>query len=258
MNAMPVPTIAPEPTPASMSQGSRIVNTFIAPSKTFTDLQRDASWWAPWLLIAVFSVIFVYSMGRNVGFDQIARTELARSASQVEQFDKLPADQQAQQMRIRTAFTQYIAYGVPVVALIAWVVMAAVLMGAFNFGAGASVSFKVAFAIVVYGSLPGILHALLGTISLFAGGMSGSLDKEAFNVNNPLASNPAYFMDPSANKFVYGMATAVDVFMIWTIILMGIGFASNSKVKRGTAIGIVAGLYLFYKLVVSGLTAKFS
>src|SRR5450755_4779945 len=150
MNAMPVPAIAPEPKPGPLSQGSRIVNTFIAPSKTFTDLQRSASWWAPWLLIAVFSVIFIYGMGRNVGFDQIARTELARNASQTEQFDKLPADQQAQQMRIRTAFTQYIAYGVPVVALIAWVVMAAVLMGAFNFGVGASVSFKVAFAIVVY------------------------------------------------------------------------------------------------------------
>jgi hypothetical protein len=88
--------------------------------------------------------------------------------------------------------------------------------------------------------------------------MSGALDKEAFNVNNPVATNPAYFMDPSANKFVYGMATAFDVFMIWTIILMGIGFACNSKVKRGTAIGIVAGLYLFYKLVVSGLMARFS
>jgi hypothetical protein len=258
MNAMPIPTIAPEPAPAPMSQGSRIVNTFIAPSKTFNDLERNASWWAPWLLIAIFSIIFVYSMGRNVGFDQIAKTELARSASQSEQFDKLPAAQQAQQMRVRVAFTQYIAYAVPVVALIAWLVMALVLMGAFNFGAGASVSFRVAFAIVVYSSLPGILHALLGTISLFAGGMSGSLDKEAFNVNNPLATNPAYFMDPSTNKFVYGMATAFDVFMIWTIILMGIGFACNSKVTRGTAIGIVAGLYLFYKLVVSGLMARFT
>lgn len=90
MNAMPIPAVTPDPAPAPMSQGSRIVNTFIAPSKTFTDLQRDASWWAPWLLIAVFSIIFVYSMGRNVGFDQIAKTELARSASQSEQFDKLP------------------------------------------------------------------------------------------------------------------------------------------------------------------------
>jgi hypothetical protein len=65
-------------------------------------------------------------------------------------------------------------------------------------------------------------------------------------------------MDPSGNKFLYGMATGFDVFMIWTILLMGIGFACNSKVKRGTAIGIVAGLYLVYKLIASGLMARFT
>jgi len=259
MNAMPVPAINPEPAPAPapLSQGSRIVNTFIAPSKTFGDLQRSASWWAPWLLLAIVSVIFVYSMDRNVGFDQITKNNIAQS-SRAEQFDKLPASQKAQQMQISVIITRCIAYGFPVLTLIAFVVIAAVLMGAFNLGAGASVPFKVALAIVVYASLPGIFHALLGTISLFAGGMSGSLDKEAFNVNNPVATNLAYFMDPTSNKFAYGMATALDVFVIWNIVLMGIGFASNSKVKRGTAIGIVAGLYLLYKLGVSGLMARFS
>ena len=51
------------------------------------------------------------------------------------------------------------------------------------------------------------------------------------------------------------MASALDVFIIWNIVLMGIGFACNSKVKRSTAIAIVAGLYLFYKLISSGLGA---
>jgi hypothetical protein len=46
--------------------------------------------------------------------------------------------------------------------------------------------------------------------------------------------------------------------MIWTIVLMGIGFACNSKVKRGTAIGIVAGIYLVYKLAASLLIARFT
>jgi hypothetical protein len=258
MNAMPVPAITPEPTPEPLSQGSRIVNTFVAPSKTFTDLRRSASWWAPWLLITIVSLIFIYSMDRNVGFDQISKTELAKNASQTEQFDKLPPADQARNMRIRTTFTRAIAYSFPVVSLVAFVVISAVLMGAFNLGAGASVPFKVSFAIVIYSSVPGILHALLGTISLFAGRMSGSLDKEAFNINNPVATNLAYFMDPSGNKFVYSMASALDVFVIWTIILMGIGFACNSKVKRGTAIGIVAGIYLVYKLAASVLIARFT
>ncbi len=39
---------------------------------------------------------------------------------------------------------------------------------------------------------------------------------------------------------------------------MGIGFSCNSKVKRSTAIAIVAGWYLLYKLVGAGLGAAFS
>jgi small-conductance mechanosensitive channel len=65
-------------------------------------------------------------------------------------------------------------------------------------------------------------------------------------------------MDPTGNQFLYGMASALDVFIIWTIVLMGIGFACNSKVKRSTAIVIVAGWYLLYKLVSSGMAAAFS
>jgi hypothetical protein len=256
MNAMPVPPVTPAAEP--LSQGSRIVDTFIAPSKTFHDLQRSASWWAPWLLIAIVSVIFIYSMDRNVGFEQISKNEIARSPRRSDQFEKLPADQQAKQLQVTAIATKFISYGVPIFALLAFAIMAGLLMATFNFGAGASVPFKVAYAIVVYGSLPGILHALLGTISLFAGGMSGSLDKEAFNINNPVATNPAYFMDPMGNKFAYGMASGLDVFMIWTIVLMGIGFACNSKVKRGTAIGIVAGWYLVWKLATAGLAALFS
>jgi hypothetical protein len=125
-------------------------------------------------------------------------------------------------------------------------------MGTFNFGAGAQVRFGTSMAIVAYGSLPGIIHATLGMISLFAG-----VDPEGFNLNNPVASNPAYFMNAASSRPLYVMATALDVFVIWYIILMGLGFACNSKVKRGTAIGIVAGWYIFYKLLAVGLAALF-
>jgi hypothetical protein len=56
-------------------------------------------------------------------------------------------------------------------------------------------------------------------------------------------------MDPLGNKFLYAMASALDVFVIWSIVLIGIGFASNSKVKRSTAIIIVAAWFLFYKMI---------
>jgi hypothetical protein len=58
MAAAPLPPLtssANTPEAAPLSEGARSVNTFIAPSKTFTDLRRNASWWGPWLLISIVS-----------------------------------------------------------------------------------------------------------------------------------------------------------------------------------------------------------
>lgn len=256
MSTAEVPGIAPQSAP--LSQGARVINTFIAPSKTFNDLQRSASWWMPWLLISIVSIIFIGSVGRYVGYEQIARNALAQSPKQSDQFDKLPADQQVRQMQVRTAFTRGIAYAIPAIVVIAWLLIAGVLMGVFNLGLGTSVPYKVSLAIAVYSGLPGIIGSILATLSVVAGGMSGSLDREAFNIQNPVATNLAYFLDPMGNKFVYSMASAVNIFLIWSLVLMGIGFSCNSKIKRGTAIWTVIIVYLVYKVVASGLGAALS
>jgi hypothetical protein len=243
-----VPASAAEPAP--LSEGARIVNTFIAPSKTFTDLRRNASWWGPWLVISIFALLFIYSMDRQIGFDQISRNEIAHSA-RADQFDKLSPDDQAKQLRFSDTFVRYLSYGIPVTILLFLAITTAVLWATFSFGLGANVSFKTAYAIIFYAGLPGIIGSILGAISMFAG-----VSPEGFNVNNPVATNPAYFMDRAGNKFLYVMASGMDILVIWSIVLMGIGFACNSKVKRSTAIGVVAGWYVFWKLVTAALAAR--
>ncbi len=249
MAAAPLPPMSvPAPEPAPLSEGARLVNTFIAPSKTFTDLRRNASWWGPWLLISIFALIFVYAMDRQIGFDQINKNEIAHSPARSEQFDKLSPDQQAKQLRVADAFVRYLSYGIPVTVPIFLAITSTVLWVTFRFAAGADVPFKTAYAIIFYASLPGIIGSILGAVSMFAG-----VDPEGFNVNNPVATNPAYFMDRAGNKFLYIMASGLDVLVIWSIVLMGIGFACNSKVKRSTAIGLVAGWYVIWKLATAAL-----
>ena len=79
MAALPV-TPSPVPGTAPLSEGARIVDTFIAPSKTFTDLRRSASWWAPWLLLSIVGMAFVFVVGRQIGFDQLAHNQINASA----------------------------------------------------------------------------------------------------------------------------------------------------------------------------------
>lgn len=252
MSAAPVVPSSPAPAleNAPLSEGARIVNTFIAPSKTFTDLKRNASWWAPWILISIVSMLFMYTISRQVGFEQVGRNQIEHgSPTRAEQFDRLPADQQARQLQITSKFIAAFGYANPIVILLIFLFETLILWATFKVAAGAETSFKTAYAILMYAALPGVIGGILAVISLFAG-----VNPEAFDINNPAGTNLAYYLDPeSTGKFLRGMASAVDIFSWWSIVLIGIGFASTSKVKRSTAIAIVAVWFLLFKLTTAAL-----
>lgn len=241
-------TVAPAPQPR-LTEPQRLINTFVAPSLTFTDIRKHTSWWVPWMLLSVVSLGFMFSIQRKIGFEQVVRNEIARS-SRAEQFERLSPEQQQRQMQMTTKIMTVAGYASPVTALIVFLIIAAVLMGVFNFGAGAEVTFGQSMAIVVYGMLPSLLGSLLAIISVIIG-----VDPEGFNIKNPVATNPAYFMDPMQHKFLYGMASSLDVVIIWCIILLGIGYSSVSKLKKLTAIITIAGAYLAFKVIASAISA---
>jgi len=77
MAAVPVPpTSNPVVDAAPLSEPACLLNTFIAPSKTFTDLRRSAAWWAPFLISLVVSVIFVAVVDQKVGFRRVVENQL--------------------------------------------------------------------------------------------------------------------------------------------------------------------------------------
>ena len=251
MAAAPVVPASSTPKPApALSEGARIVNTFIAPSKTFTDLRRNASWWAPWLLISIFSLVFIWAIGKQVGFEQVSKNQIAHS-SRADQFDKLPPEQQARQLALSGKIVAFFGYGSPALILFYFLIETLALWVTFKMVLGAETSFKEAYAIVMYAALPSIFGAILGTIALFAG-----INPEGFDIKNPVGTNLAYYLDPDTTaKFVRGMASSLDLINIWGAILLGIGFASTSKVKRSTAIIVVVVWYLAFKVIASALAS---
>ena len=81
---------------APLSEGQRLLNVFIAPSKTFADIRRSAMWIAPWIVMAVVSLCYVYTVGTKVGWDQVAQNNTRMApASQTARIEALPPDQRA-------------------------------------------------------------------------------------------------------------------------------------------------------------------
>ena len=139
MAALPVsPVAAPEPI-APLSEPARIINTFIAPSKTFTDLRRNAQWWAPFLLMVLFSAAFVYVGGQKVGFRKAMENQMRAQPRQQAQLEQLPPDQREQRLQVGAKITKIISYAFPAIQLIILVIIAAILFATFKFAAGADV-----------------------------------------------------------------------------------------------------------------------
>jgi hypothetical protein len=248
---LPVPIPAPEAAP--LSEGARIVNTFVAPSKTFTDLNRSASWWAPFLLLVIVSTIFAYAVGTKVGYGKAGENVLQLRPKQWDAVQSMKADEREKIMERVERQTMIGTYAAPVINLIFLLIVAGVLLASFRFGVNAKVSYKVALAIVVYATLPGVVRYLLAALTLFAG-----VSPDAFNVQNPVATNLAILFNPTDNPVLYTMGSLIDIFAIWTLTLTAIGFTCVSKVKRGTALGIVFGWYIVFMLLMLGLTSLVS
>ena len=255
MAAAPVlpasPTSTPQPAP--LSPGARIINTFIAPSKTFTDLRRSAAWWAPFLLMVIVSSALVYTAGQKIGFRKIMENQMQSQPKAQARLENLPADQREKQMDQGAKLTGIISYIFPVLVLLIWLVVALINWATFKVAVGADVSFGKSLGIIIYAALPLTLKTLLAIGSVLAG-----VNADSFSFQNPLASNPGYFMNPADGVFLYGMATALDIFMIWTLVLTAIGFTCVSKIKTGTAYAVVFGWWALLTIATTGLSAAFS
>jgi hypothetical protein len=241
------PESMPSPQPG-LSEPARIINTFVAPGKTFEDLKRKASWWVPWLLICIIGIAAHVTIDKKIGFEQIAHDILAQSPKVQEQ----PQEQQQRIIAITAASTKYGGYALPLFSLLGALVSAAVLMATFNFGLQAEISFGQSVAIMMYGWLPNIVLYILIIVSLLAG------NPDNFHFQNPVATNPAFFLDSATtSKPLYSLLMAFDVINLWVVALLGTGFAINSKKKIsiGTGIMVVGCWYFLIRLVIAGLAA---
>lgn len=251
---MSTPAVVPDTQPG-LSQGARVINAFISPSKTFTDIRRNASWWAPWLILSIVSVAFAYTVQKRVGFEQAVQNTFRLTPKQAEKIEQLPPEQRSRVMSTQVMSRKVISYAWPVWYVLLFLLGGAIYMATFNFGLGAEITFKQSMAVVAFASLPGLFKSLLAMVAMFMPGF----DPEGFLIQNPAATNlGALLSEPAQHLTLWAFLSSFDIIAIWCTVLMGIGYACISKVKRGTALAVVFGWYVFFMLLGIGLTAIFA
>jgi hypothetical protein len=233
-----------------LGQGQRVIDTFIAPSKTFTDILRDQSWWLPFLLGIVVSYGYMFVVQKQVGWDTVAENTLKQDAKASERLANATPEAKAQAHTFTLAIIKYSFFASPLLALLFAAIFSLVLWATINLFFGGHATFGRVFAVWMYGTLPLLIKSILAVITLFAG-----LDKESFNLSNPVGTNIGYFLPIDSAKWLTTLATSLDMIWIWTLILAGIGLAIVAKVKRGSGLSAVFGWWLLILLARLGYAA---
>jgi hypothetical protein len=233
-----------------LSQGERLIDAFIAPSKTFTDILRNESWWLPFLLGVVVSYGYLFVVQKQVGWDTVAQNTLNQDPKASERLANASPEARAQAQTFTLAIIKYTFFASPLLALLFAAIASLVLWGTINVIFGGHATFGRVFAVWMYGTLPALIKSILVIITLFAG-----LDKESFNLTNPVGTNVGFFLPADSAKWLTTLATSLDMVWIWVMILVGIGLAVVAKVKRGSGLSAVFGWWLLALLVRVGYAA---
>jgi hypothetical protein len=219
----------------------RMTGALIAPVSTFREIAQKPDWIAVVIVLVVLSIISTVLVMPKLDIEGTMREQLGDKQMTQEQIDE------AVQIGLKVQkFTAPIAVvSVPIVLLI----MAGLLLLAFRV-MGGDVGFKQAFAITSYGWLPSGLKGLIIAILV-------SLREKVTqtDIETVLKSNLGFLVDSVDNKMAFAVLSSIDVFNVWTIVLLGMGFAFAAKWTRPKATVLVAVLYCVIVLFKIGTAA---
>jgi len=239
------------PLPTGLSQVERVVDTFIAPSKTFADILRSATCWLPILLLILSTVASGYIIDRQVGFERVYENQLQLSPKQAERMDQIPPEQKPAIVARTILSYKIFTYGAAGTVLIILALYSLILWASFNFGLGSQTSFAQVFAVSMYAALPYLVQVLLIAITLSFGD-----NAEGFDLKNPVGTNLAYYL-PDAAPVLKGLLQSLDLIKLWSVVLQVIGMATIAK-KSLTQSAVIVGIFWVIGVVLTVVGAIFS
>jgi hypothetical protein len=245
-DTIPVPQFAAPP----LSEPQRIIDTFTAPSKTFTDILRNSAFWGPLVIMILVSVGFSFAVQQKIGWEKTYENILHQTPKQEERFAQMPPDQEATAKAVSAKFTAVIGYAYAVVVLIITAITTLLVWVTVNFGFGGTSKYGQIYALNMYASLVMNLKYLLAIIALFAG-----LAPDSFLMQNPVGTNIGYYLPTDVPKWLFSLCVHLDLFEIWSLVLATIGVSIVAKVSRGKAAAAVVGWWLIFVLIGVGFAA---
>lgn len=218
----------------------RPLGVLVSPRATFESIARRPSWVLPFLILLVLFVAVQVLAMQKVDLQAVIRDQLERQNQPVD--DAQVAQYAEMQSKVGPACNVIVfAIGMGVIAAIFW--------GLAN-AAGGEIGFKKSLAVSVHGLMPSAVSSLL-TIPVILGRQEiGAAELQ----HGLLASHLGVLAPEDAPAWVGALLARVDLFTLWSLALLVLGFIVVARLSKGAAIGIVLLAWLFWIGLTVGLS----
>lgn len=221
-----------------------LINIFSAPTKAFESLNEKPTWLLPLIIMIVVIVGFQY-LTLDITFEyQMAMME-AR--------DLPEASINAARQQMSGGFRYIGMVAAAIFIPIAWVVIAAILLGVSKITISDGVNFKKALSIIAWSSLIGVVSTVLTLILVMSKGtMHGVVLDLAAVLDTPAMGE--------SKSLLYRIFSKIDPFTIWQLILWTIGLKVMGKVdmtKAATPVAIIWIVWVILSVSLGGFFEQF-
>jgi len=190
------------------------------------DIVRKPSWIVPVAILTFLSVLVCISINQRTNWRDFISQQIEKSS----RASQLSPEQKEQQIDAGAKYAPYATYifGIPG-AFVLVLIVALIMMGAYNLLAGANVNYTTSLGIVSHAFVPSIISSVIFLLILYLKA-PGTVDLE-----NPVATNIGAFLPEDSAKWLAKLYTSIDIFSFWTLVLIAMGFAAaNSKKLKGS------------------------
>lgn len=231
-----------------MEQSSfgRLVGVLVSPAKTFKAIAEKPTWAVALLVLVGLGLLVGVMMSGKMDWAEITRDSMEARGQEI------PEDQMEGIIDFQEKFGPMMMIGGSLVGTpVVFALLALVFMVLFKM-LGGELTFVRSFSVILHGLMPRAVLALL-SIPVVLG--KDEFGFEELKDSSVLVSNLGTFAPDDAGAGLVALLSSFDLFSIWAMVLLVIGFSTVAKVSRGAAAGGVVGLWLVYVLGKVGLSA---
>ena len=237
----------PAPAPVTKNSFQRMAGALFAPAETFADIARRPDILIPLLLFIAIGYVAVFLSYRHIDFDAVLVQQHEAMKKQNPNISDADFERVAGFTKAFMKVTQFVA---PVIGAAWWAILALILFAAFRI-MGGDLGYKQALSATLYAWMPLILFSIVSTIVIV---MRGELI-DPTTMPTIVKSNPAFLIDQKQQPVLFSLLASLDLFTIWTIVLLVFGFSAASKFSRAKSAAIIVSLWIVMLVIKIGFAA---